>query len=128
MYRVGIKRKCSNCQNDFVICSSCYRGNIYCSGACRTKRQKEKQAEASRKYAQSVKGRKNHKARQRRYRLRFRTKKTIREKNETHETSDGSRYRLKVFQTKRSVCVICQTLVEYVFRSYDEYTLATCRW
>ena len=127
MYQFGIELGCPSCGRYFVICRKCYRGDIYCSDECRIKIQDQKRKEASRKYAQSTKGRKSHKARQRRYRLQFRVKGLIQKKIETHKTSNKRRCRIKIPHAKEQVCAICQTLVEYLFRNHNEIKLAVRR-
>jgi hypothetical protein len=54
----------------FFICRSCYRGQAYCSAACRQKTRREQLREGNRRYQQTIEARLDHRDRQRDYRQR----------------------------------------------------------
>ena len=56
------------CNAVFTICSGCYRGQRYCSDACRTRMRRLQQRAATRRYQASPTGRENHCRRQQAYR------------------------------------------------------------
>jgi hypothetical protein len=57
-----------SCQSIFYICRHCYRGQRYCSPACRTQARRQQRRCANRRYQQSAEGRLDHRDRQREYR------------------------------------------------------------
>lgn len=61
---------CARCQCQVTICSTCDRGNIYCSRSCAKKSRKASLRAAARRYQNTIQGKFNHAARQRRYRER----------------------------------------------------------
>lgn len=67
---------CSRCSAQVVICRKCDRGNIYCGSICSNKSRTERHQAANRKYSATLKGRRNHALRQRRYRARQKQKVT----------------------------------------------------
>lgn len=71
--------KCARCHKPVIICSDCDRGNIYCNFACARIRRKESQKKAQKKYQGTLRGRKKHALRQKRYR-----------RNKTKVTHHGS--------------------------------------
>ena len=58
------------CRVLFFICSYCYRGQVYCSQACRQPVRRQQRREANRRHQQTLRGRVAHSRRQRAYRLR----------------------------------------------------------
>ncbi len=60
----------SQCRLLFFICSHCYRGQRYCSPACRSISRFEQLHVARRRYRQSPEGREDQRDRQREYRRR----------------------------------------------------------
>ena len=53
-----------------IICRSCDRGQVYCSGACSARSRTERRREARARYRRTEKGRETGRRRQRRYRIR----------------------------------------------------------
>jgi hypothetical protein len=60
----------SQCRRLFFVCSHCYRGQRYCSLACRVASRFEQLRAARRRYRQSPEGREDGRDRQRNYRRR----------------------------------------------------------
>lgn len=58
------------CWRQVVICRSCDRGQVYCSGACSARSRSERRREARKRYRRTEKGRETGRRRQRRYRIR----------------------------------------------------------
>ena len=54
----------------FYICSSCYRGQVYCGDECRRRMRRQQMRVANRKHQDSPEGRLDHRDRQRAYRER----------------------------------------------------------
>ena len=67
---------CIRCRRQIRICTRCDRGNVYCSKGCAGLARRRTLLEAGRRYQQTMAGRRNHAARQRRYQLRLREKVT----------------------------------------------------
>ena len=63
---------CGRCRCQVIICSSCDRGQIYCSGTCAQEARRDAQREARRRYQKTPRGRALHADRNRRYRARRR--------------------------------------------------------
>ena len=62
---------CVRCGRQIRICTRCDRGNVYCSAPCADFARRRTLREAGRRYQQQTPaGRRNHAARQQRYRLR----------------------------------------------------------
>jgi hypothetical protein len=61
---------CARCRKQVLICSTCDRGNIYCSRACSHFSRQESVRQASRRYQRSPPGARNHARRQTAYRRR----------------------------------------------------------
>ena len=51
---------CRFCKIAFCICRRCWRGQAYCSAACRISARRASHRQAQRRYRQSVKGRRAH--------------------------------------------------------------------
>lgn len=62
--------KCKYCQQCFLLCRSCYRGQCYCCGRCRFIAQREARRRAQQRYRLTKKGRKAHREAERRRRIR----------------------------------------------------------
>lgn len=58
------------CRTQTIVCSRCDRGQIYCAQGCAGEARRRKQREAGQRYQSSFRGRRNHAARQARYRAR----------------------------------------------------------
>jgi hypothetical protein len=77
MVVVLLKRiECKRCLFELFICRSCWRGQAYCSQACRQAAQKESHCIAQQKYRQTEKGKEAHRQQEKRRRLRN-SKKTV---------------------------------------------------
>ena len=113
---------CALCRNQVVICSTCDRGNIYCSGKCSNYSRKKSQRESSSRYQQTPLGKLKHAARQLLYRLRQKEK-------VTHQGSLRSQGNALLKPVKNKVaktnyeqgdrlkhCCICQKEVNSFFR------------
>ena len=61
---------CKRCRRQVVICTSCDRGQAYCSGACSARSRSERRREARGRYRRTERGRETGRKRQRRYRVR----------------------------------------------------------
>lgn len=75
---------CAHCHKQCVICSCCDRGNIYCQ-KCSQEARKGSLKASGRRYQNTPQGKRNHAARQRRYRQRQREKLKI----VTHHSSSS---------------------------------------
>lgn len=66
------QRQCrvESCGAVFYVCSSCDRGQRYCSERCREKARRRQRRAANRRHQGSDEGRLDHRDRQREYRLR----------------------------------------------------------
>ena len=66
------QRQCraESCGAVFYLCSSCDRGQGYCSERCREKARRQQRRAANRRHQGSDEGRLDHRDRQREYRLR----------------------------------------------------------
>lgn len=62
--------QCAHCHALFVLCSRCFRGQRYCSAACRNAMRQQSLRRAGRRYQRSQRGRFQHTRRQQRYRTR----------------------------------------------------------
>lgn len=51
---------CRHCQRGFCVCRCCWRGQAYCSDACRLSAGRASHRKAQRRYRQSEKGRRAH--------------------------------------------------------------------
>ena len=67
---------CLLCFSQTVICSTCDRGQLYCSNACSAFARQQSCKRAGIRYQQTFKGKMNHALRQRRYRERLKQKVT----------------------------------------------------
>jgi hypothetical protein len=67
---------CARCKQSMRICTYCDRGQIYCDGPCRTIRRRESKLAAALRFQTTRDGRRQHAARQQRYRERCREKVT----------------------------------------------------
>ena len=63
---------CLRCRSQALICSSCDRGQIYCTPECAKAARKERQRSARRRYQAGARGRVMHADRSRRFRERQR--------------------------------------------------------
>ena len=61
---------CKACRRQVRICTLCDRGNVYCSKLCASSARSRTLRRAGKRYQQTHLGRRNHAARQKRYRLR----------------------------------------------------------
>lgn len=60
--------RCNLCSAVFYVCRSCDRGQVYCSEPCRDAGGRASRRETQRRYQRSYAGRRDHAARQARYR------------------------------------------------------------
>jgi hypothetical protein len=72
---------CARCRVQVLICSCCDRGNIYCEGDCAAESRRTRQRASGQRYQRSLRGRRNHAARAKRYRAR--------QNKVTHQGSPG---------------------------------------
>jgi len=70
MDSVGFKIQCKDCGFCFYICKRCYRGQVYCSSACRQRGYRKTRRKAQEKYRRSPEAREDHREAQQRYRNR----------------------------------------------------------
>lgn len=77
----GYRLYCPACEKPFVFCKRCYRGNRYCSVVCASAANKKNRREASIRYQQSKKGRRNHSKCQRDYLARVKNKTLVEKQN-----------------------------------------------
>ena len=63
---------CARCRQLVRICTRCDRGNVYCAGSCADVRRREARRRANTRYQRTLRGGRNHAARQARYRERHR--------------------------------------------------------
>lgn len=68
---------CNLCRCQVQICRNCDRGNIYCNGECAKLARQSYQRASSERYQNTYQGKRNHAARQMRYRQRQKEKKEI---------------------------------------------------
>ena len=76
MVWVEVSCRGAGCETVFTICSSCYRGQVYCGDACRGKARLRQRRRANEKHQKSPEGRLDHRDRQRVYRERCRLRVT----------------------------------------------------
>jgi|SaaInlV_200m_DNA_3_1039701.scaffolds.fasta_scaffold03768_1 hypothetical protein len=69
-----IQIECKCCHQNFFLCRSCYKGQIYCCEYCRGTAKKIAHRKAQNKYRTSEKGRKANKIAQRRRRIKINKK------------------------------------------------------
>ncbi len=60
--------QCNYCQQGFLLCRSCYRGQCYCCSRCRFIAQRDSHRYAQQQYRQTDKGRKAHRKAEKRRR------------------------------------------------------------
>jgi hypothetical protein len=87
------------CRVLFFICSYCYRGQVYCSQACRQPARRSQCRQANRRQQQTLRGRLAHSRRQHAYRLR-RTRAYYR-RRENKVTDHSSQALLRVRPSRR---------------------------
>lgn len=78
-----------DCGALFYICRPCYRGQRYCSQACRQVSRREQRRAANRRHQQSPEGRLDHRDRQRAYRL-ARVRVRVTDQGSALESASGS--------------------------------------
>ena len=71
---VAIARVCRSCGTAFLICTRCWRGQVYCSGECRSSARRRTMAACDKRYRAGDRGkeRRRHQERARRQRRRHR--------------------------------------------------------
>lgn len=94
---------CRRCGALFGICSSCYRGQVYCGPGCRGSGRSASRAMASRREQATLCGRLNHARRQGAYRERQRARRVMgaREKVTDHPSPQGLSFLLWRSRTSR---------------------------
>ncbi len=60
IFELLLQIKCNSCQQYFLLCRNCYRGQCYCCDRCRFIAQREARRRAQQRYRQTEKGRKAH--------------------------------------------------------------------
>ena len=119
---LGVRIKCRHCKTFFVICISCFRGQVYCGIDCRSEARKLSRRRRQRIYQKSPKGRLNHKLKQRRYRNRLLEKKRVTDHSDlcrvpVHTRSSPTRstcsQKLSQMMEPRhqNSCILCQSSV-----------------
>jgi len=63
--------RCARCGCVALVCSGCDRGQIYCAAGCAKLARRESQRRVGARHQRTPEGRRNHAARQQRYRLRL---------------------------------------------------------
>jgi hypothetical protein len=64
------QHRCALCKALFVVCTSCFRGQAYCSASCRSSSSRSRHRAASDLHQRGDDGRKDHRDRQRAYEAR----------------------------------------------------------
>lgn len=125
--KFGYTLKCQYCSEYFVICSSCFRGQVYCDSTCRNTSRKIKQKLAGIRYRLTDHAKKMQRARQNRYQRKINlTDQSSRKplyrvirnpvKSRSHQEAEGG---LSVCCTK------CNRIVNKVFDSTDRARFKT---
>ena len=110
----GLMITCRNCDVIFVLCRSCWRGQVYCSGHCRFTSRQFSLLRARDKYANSKKGKLNHILRQRRYRLQNKKINTFHKKSETDQSSFPAH--ILANPPSRDFCLRCNCQIVRIVR------------
>jgi hypothetical protein len=113
---------CARCHRQVIICSSCDRGNIYCGPSCSRQARVINHRIANQIYQKTLKGRRKHADRQRRYRQR--------QKEKTQKVTDQGSNDLsqndllsdepiegKSRQTEQLYCHFCRRAVSTLLRN-----------
>ncbi len=87
------------CRVLFFICSYCYRGQVYCSQACRQPARRQQRREANRRHQETLRGRIAHSRRQQAYRLR--RPRACYQRGENKVTDHSSQAPLRVRPSRR---------------------------
>ena len=127
--KIGYQFNCRKCKNSFTICTSCYRGQKYCSETCSKAARKKSLARSNRKNARLSNSKKLHRRRQNRYR-----KKKLDSKKVTEHSSQPSPNDLKKLcrsfddcqsrgypKRSQNKCVVCNKPVLSFFSLEDAY-------
>ena len=69
-----IQIHCRGCDKEIFICRSCWRGQVYCSEACRIVSQCESHRKAQKRYRESPKGKRKRNELEQRRRMRMKIK------------------------------------------------------
>lgn len=110
MQRPYVQRICLTCRKTFNICSSCYRGQRYCSSSCRKSGSIINQRSRSYRYRKSPEAKCKARLRQQRFRTSMKKKQI--EKNimsVTHAASTPPRKELKPKTSAKAhqICKFC---------------------
>ena len=89
LHSIGIRIKCLNCREFFVVCPPCYRGHKYCSDGCSREGRRRGKMRADRDYRSTARGREKRRFSQNRYRKRLKLKGTS-EKSKIKNVNDQS--------------------------------------
>lgn len=100
--RYGHDLVCRWCGGSFFICSSCFRGQNYCSPLCRKLGYACRRREARKKYAASLRGRTKHRERNKLYRVYGRQHSSVMD-----PSSDKSPNQVFVIRADPQRCVVC---------------------
>ena len=84
-----------DCRVLFFICSYCYRGQVYCSQACRQPARRNQCRQANRRHQQTLRGRVAHSRRQHAYRLRRARARYRRSENKVTDHSSQAPLRVR---------------------------------
>jgi hypothetical protein len=95
---------CNHCHIQAIICNHCDHGHIYCS-ECAPKMRAASLRRAGTRYQQTMKGRQNHAARQKRFREKLRNK-------VTHQGSSHVTIRDVLKHKQDSLKTACTTLAD----------------
>ena len=124
------KIHCRWCGQIFYVCQHCWRGQAYCSEACRQAAYKEAHCIAQKKYRQTEKGKKAHRQQEKRRRLKT-FEKTMDDASSTPDSGHA-----KVVRNPEIVTVCClfcgkpgQVVKNFPRRSYGrrQFEPVPCR-
>jgi hypothetical protein len=113
--RLFYQRHChaQGCRALFFICRSCYRGQRYCTQACRELTRREQRRAANRRHQQSPEGRLDHRDHQRAYRQRLLLRR-VTDQGSAGEFASGTISRSDPIEPKtgrpvprRVCCIVC---------------------
>ena len=104
----GVLLRCGCCGNAFIVCRRCWRGQRYCNKSCSRRASLCAHQQSQRKYSGTIRGRRSHSIRQKRYR-----KKRSVEKTETDATTTLTKDAIKPAYHREN-CHVCGGIVRRV--------------
>jgi hypothetical protein len=112
---------CARCHRQVIICSSCDRGNIYCGPTCSRQAHLINKRIANKIYQKTLKGRRKHADRQRRYRQRRKGKSQKVTEQGSHDLTpndllSGEPRDSKSREAKQLYCRFCKKTVSPFLR------------